>query len=321
MHIARKLDKLGKRFGFISFHNVKDVVRLESDMKDVWIGSFKLFIVLARFVDREKLQKKAEVVRQQPKDKHHEEEVRDGVSRGAGSEVVGGKSYREAVKNKDSVVTKEAIKFDDNVRAFVNLYEVAALGRAADLPSLTGLKERLRFAGCSTVEIKYLGGFSVLLVFANAVTRDEFVASDDKWKGYLEKVGRWEGQVVSYQRVAWVKIHGVPFHLALNPVFNVIGGWFGKVVQMAQLSDEDKDFSFAMTGVLCSRNARIEEQITLSWKGSEYTVWVEEERGDWIPECIEELKDVVENVEFSGSLLESHRNITMEVEESVSSDD
>ncbi|MFS7958530.1 putative RNA recognition motif domain, nucleotide-binding alpha-beta plait domain superfamily [Helianthus anomalus] len=54
-YIARKFDKLGKRFGFVSFANVKDPLGLERDMKDVWIRSYKLFIVLARFVDGERM--------------------------------------------------------------------------------------------------------------------------------------------------------------------------------------------------------------------------------------------------------------------------
>ncbi|KAJ0440185.1 hypothetical protein HanRHA438_Chr16g0787631 [Helianthus annuus] len=269
-------------------------------MKDVWIGSFKLFIVLVRFVDGEKIQKKAEVVRQQTKDKHHEEEARKGDSKGVGSEVVGGKSFRKGVKKKGPVLNNEEIKIDKNVRAFVNLYEVAVLGRVVDLALLTSLKERLRFAGCSKVDMKYLGGFPVFLVFECSEIRDAFLASNDMWKGYLDKADRWGGQVISYERIAWVKIHGVPFHLALNPVFNVIGNRFRKVVQPAQLSDEDRDFSFVMIGVLCSRSARIEEQITLSWKGVSFSVWLEEERGDWIPECIEDLEEINDNFSESG---------------------
>lgn len=53
-YIARKLDRLGKRFGFVMFRKVADTCKLENDMKDVWIGSYKLFVCLARFVDGER---------------------------------------------------------------------------------------------------------------------------------------------------------------------------------------------------------------------------------------------------------------------------
>ncbi|MFS8003780.1 hypothetical protein Hanom_Chr13g01217931 [Helianthus anomalus] len=89
--------------------------------------------------------------------------------------------------------------------------------------------------------------------------------SSEIWKGCLDKKDRWERKVVCYERIAWVKIHGVPFYLPLNPVFNVIGSRFGK--------------------------------IKLSWKGEPFSIWLEEERGDWIPECIEDLEEEVDVLE------------------------
>lgn len=59
-YIARKYDKFGKRFGFVSFANIVDPIALENDLKDVWIGSYKLFIALARFVDGDKMNWKGE---------------------------------------------------------------------------------------------------------------------------------------------------------------------------------------------------------------------------------------------------------------------
>ncbi|MFS7929957.1 putative RNA-binding domain superfamily [Helianthus anomalus] len=44
-----KRDKNGFRFGFVSFKGVKDVANMEKNMKNVWMGSFKLFINIARF--------------------------------------------------------------------------------------------------------------------------------------------------------------------------------------------------------------------------------------------------------------------------------
>ncbi|MFS7903597.1 hypothetical protein Hanom_Chr01g00025951 [Helianthus anomalus] len=54
IYIARKYDKLGKRFGFATFKVARNRVDLEERLKDVWIGSYKLFIVPARFVDGHK---------------------------------------------------------------------------------------------------------------------------------------------------------------------------------------------------------------------------------------------------------------------------
>lgn len=55
IYIARKFDKLGKRFGFATFKVSRNRADLEESLNDVWIGSYKLFIVPARFVDGQKM--------------------------------------------------------------------------------------------------------------------------------------------------------------------------------------------------------------------------------------------------------------------------
>ena len=50
-YIARKLDRWGKRFAFVLFRDVQDAKRMEANMVDVWVGSYKQFVAVARFVD------------------------------------------------------------------------------------------------------------------------------------------------------------------------------------------------------------------------------------------------------------------------------
>ena len=55
IYITSKYDKLGKRFGFATFKVPRNRLDLEASLKDVWIGSYKLFIVPARFVNGQKI--------------------------------------------------------------------------------------------------------------------------------------------------------------------------------------------------------------------------------------------------------------------------
>ena len=50
-YIARKYDKFGCRFGFISFKSVKDVKALELRLDGVKMGSNKLRVNIAKFAD------------------------------------------------------------------------------------------------------------------------------------------------------------------------------------------------------------------------------------------------------------------------------
>ncbi|MCI19252.1 endonuclease/exonuclease/phosphatase family protein, partial [Trifolium medium] len=49
VYIPNKLDKQGKRFGFVKFREVRDVKDLLSRLGDIWVGSFKLRVNLSRF--------------------------------------------------------------------------------------------------------------------------------------------------------------------------------------------------------------------------------------------------------------------------------
>ncbi|MCI14413.1 endonuclease/exonuclease/phosphatase family protein, partial [Trifolium medium] len=49
VYIPKKLDKRGRRFGFVKFKEVKEVEMLSESLRDVWLGSFKLRVNLSRF--------------------------------------------------------------------------------------------------------------------------------------------------------------------------------------------------------------------------------------------------------------------------------
>ncbi|MFS7945281.1 hypothetical protein Hanom_Chr06g00522391 [Helianthus anomalus] len=49
-YVARKMDKLGNRFGFVSFKDARDKAKLERSLLKVKMGSNKLLSNIARFV-------------------------------------------------------------------------------------------------------------------------------------------------------------------------------------------------------------------------------------------------------------------------------
>ncbi|MCI24899.1 RNA-binding protein 25-like, partial [Trifolium medium] len=51
--IPKKVDKWGRRFGFVKYKEVKEMEVLLSSLQDVWIGSFKLRVNKSRFVRNE----------------------------------------------------------------------------------------------------------------------------------------------------------------------------------------------------------------------------------------------------------------------------
>ncbi|KAJ0865821.1 hypothetical protein HanRHA438_Chr12g0544711 [Helianthus annuus] len=192
------------------------------------------------------------------------------------------------------------IKLDDNVEAFTHWHEVALVGRVREFSVLTTLQVLLKGEQLATRKIKYLGGMNVLLIFNDDNQRDVFLSRKVVWSKWFESMDQWKGQSFSYERIAWLKIHGVPLQLNIDPVFNVIGKKFGKVVQPAQVSDKDGDFSFVLIGVVVGDCLRIQEEVKIQWRNKLFRVWIEEEMRDWVPECIEDDDDSVLNNSGAG---------------------
>ncbi|KAF5786879.1 putative RNA recognition motif domain, nucleotide-binding alpha-beta plait domain superfamily [Helianthus annuus] len=187
-YIARKLDRLGKQFGFVSFRNVTDPKRLEGEMGDVWLGSYKLFIVIARFVDGEKGRE----------DKSDQRKVymekKTVVDKPVVDKTVGTEPFCDILTNKKQAVDYMVIKIIGNVNAFVNWYEYALVGRVKEFKILTSLRQLLKEFGYNRVDIKYVGRFRVMLDFHDAELLTYFKESEDVWNGWFEYLEGWEGQ-------------------------------------------------------------------------------------------------------------------------------
>ncbi|MFS7933985.1 hypothetical protein Hanom_Chr05g00386191 [Helianthus anomalus] len=75
------------------------------------------------------------------------------------------------------------------------------------------------------------------------------------------------------ERLAWFNIHGVLLHLAGNETFDSVGRCFGKVVHASQRQTKD--------------NFLLYDCVVIVEEGKRFRVWVEEERGDWTPDLLE----------------------------------
>ncbi|KAJ0682980.1 putative RNA recognition motif domain, nucleotide-binding alpha-beta plait domain superfamily [Helianthus annuus] len=259
-YIARKVDKWGKRFSFVSFSGVKDIKRMEEELSDVWIGSYKLFITIARFVDGEKVSKsdsnpirKTKVTYQ----KSHANHISGAAYEGGGSPLLNGsnnaavghgRSYVDSVMNRNRV---DIIRVDDVVERFFEWNGYAFVGRVVDFSTLGSLKQLLRKNGCSLVDIKYLGGLTVVVVFHDSGEAERFIKDNSSWSVWFTSLAPWDGYAsLEEERIAWIQVHGVPFQLTLDQVFDSIGSRYGKVVHSANMSGEDNNFSYALIGVL-----------------------------------------------------------------------
>ncbi|KAI3803748.1 hypothetical protein L1987_31910 [Smallanthus sonchifolius] len=112
----------------------------------------------------------------------------------------------------------------------------------------------------------------------------EFIQPEDIWKDYLTSVLGWDGQEIPYERVAKIRIEGVPIVLREDETFRKIVCEYGPVIEPFEFSWEGLDVSTGTCLVLHGSGKRIEEEICLLWKNKTYNVWVREVEHQWPPE-------------------------------------
>ncbi|MFS7999079.1 putative RNA recognition motif domain, nucleotide-binding alpha-beta plait domain superfamily [Helianthus anomalus] len=316
-YIVRKYDRLGKRFGFVSFGNVEDPVKLEENLKDVWIGSYKLYVVLARFVDGVKIQHKEAKV-WKPVDEARTEvrpnNVADEgkVGDNSGPAVVGTRSFRDTLLN--VVPGKEVVDINvsDEVIARDEWNGLGLLGKVKDLNSLSRLRIWFGKSVSCKVGIRYVGGLYVILLFESYEDKTWFLDKKGVWDKVFVFLNAWGGQTWEYECIAWLKLFGIPLCLNVESVLVDISTKFGEVIQLLNSSVGDEDISYVMVGVLTNSVHRVQQHVNLNWKSTIYPVFVNEDCEDWVPDCLNDVEEIVADEEE-----ESGENIRIDVEEEV----
>ncbi|PWA79287.1 RNA-directed DNA polymerase, eukaryota [Artemisia annua] len=275
LYIARKRDKSGNQFGFISFLDVKDKEELLRNLKGIRMGDYKLLFNIARFVLEEgEINTGAE--KPGPK-------TFGNPNMNRGTDRMGGKSIRNDTSFRDLFEGKN-ISIDNNVQAFSTLHGRAIIARMIDLEALKSIYVILNGICPGFGKVQYLGGLDLLISFEDAELAGKVIESAKLLNDKFYSVVLWEGQSLSFERLAWLKIQGVPLNLLTNEVLNTIGGKFGKVVHKAKKMETELDLSFEYVGILAGDGKRITEEVVLNWMNRKFRVWVTEELGEWIPD-------------------------------------
>ncbi|PWA89463.1 RNA-directed DNA polymerase, eukaryota, Nucleotide-binding alpha-beta plait domain protein [Artemisia annua] len=201
------------------------------------------------------------------------------------------RSFLDTLLNKEVGVGIPEINIEGDIGAFGEYYERGVVVKVKGYSELMSLRSLLRAWSQLSIQIHYVGGFNALLVFRDKMEKDSFLENKVGWEVFLESCVAWNGQIVEFERIAWLKIHGVPLTLSKPQVFDVIASNFGKVIQSAQFEEEGKDLSYAMVGVLVNKVERIKHTCVIKWHKVSCKVSVEEEEACWIPDCIVDLEE------------------------------
>ncbi|KAM0047068.1 hypothetical protein Hdeb2414_s0009g00324161 [Helianthus debilis subsp. tardiflorus] len=89
-----------------------------------------------------------------------------------------------------------------------------------------------------------------------------------------------------FERVAWLRLLGVPLHLVVSDVIKMVGEEFGKVLHVQKSFGDEKDLSIGRIGVLVGEVERIKKSVLIRWKNRSFRILVEEELDIRVPDCL-----------------------------------
>ncbi|KAJ0752228.1 putative RNA recognition motif domain, nucleotide-binding alpha-beta plait domain superfamily [Helianthus annuus] len=290
-YVARKKEKSGNIFGFVSFKDVRDKTELERYLSNVKMGGFKLRINIAKFamenvvflaraaLENHKVPKPTTI-----KAPCYEKAVRGPTWRG-------GFSFKDTVVNNLGLGSTEdlttlVLELSPGTGAFKDFHGRVLVGRTESLESLVSLGKLFLSYPANPPSIHYLGGFSVLLAFCNDLDTQSFLDDSGLWKDWFQKLDMWHGQSLPFDRVAWLNVSGVPLHLAIEEVLTRIGNHFRMVIHTPCPDIEGRDLSVFRVGILVDNGDAIAGVLSLSWNQKLFKIWVSEVEADWVSDCL-----------------------------------
>ncbi|XP_052623626.1 uncharacterized protein LOC128128921 [Lactuca sativa] len=286
VYIAKKLNRLKKRFGFARFLRVQDVAAFEKHLNGICIGAQKISVNIARF-DRQEARNKPLTpppppptrlvnshVAAQKRYKSFADAVR-GAEPGH-TEVVEGKEINERAeegkKSKERVIkllsTTESRDYMQNT----------LVGEVESFQALMNVKAFQEVEGCPKIFMRYLGGLKMLLEFTNVKEKEDFLINGEEiWKPWFKKLDPWSIGCNFNDRIASLIIHRVPQHAWCEEAFSIIASTWGKVVIPEECITDSPNLAFGRVGIITSHPGLIDTAITIMVDGRPFVINIMED--------------------------------------------
>ncbi|WJX96459.1 hypothetical protein P8452_77662 [Trifolium repens] len=287
VYIPKKVDKWGRKFGFVKFKDVRNGDDLCKKLQDVWYGTTKLSVKRARF-GKEDLREEATVTKTVLPRRRAALDVKviEGVSfksllsKGKGDLCVGTKEDG-GVRRKSRLHSVEdlaplQIEVCDSTLKELEGSKVGFLNNSVDFSSF---QERLMLDGLHEVKVTRMGGNMVLLQSPCEGELEEVLRCNKLWwERCFSKIIPWKPNLLSESRETWIQIFGIPLHAWDECCFKSVVGKFGVFLDFDEATISKHRFDLARVKLRTVRRELIDTVVQLSVRGGIFDVWVVEER-------------------------------------------
>ncbi|CAI9284729.1 unnamed protein product [Lactuca saligna] len=229
VYVAAKKDVNKKSFAFVRFKATGDERRLEESLQGITFKERPLEINIARFARKSINSKGDKFTRNQNQYRRpHEHRWRGRDNRSFAEVVRGSNKLGRTTTYQTQAILLSPIKISDDspLKGWLSS-KLTLIGEIHSFDHLE--KVPLAFKNCdgSECELKYLGGLRMGVKFIDDKSRDSFLVRWSKWFRLMES-----GDIATYnfERIAWIKIIGLPPKLWSEENFSKITGLMGRVI-------------------------------------------------------------------------------------------
>ncbi|CAI9281436.1 unnamed protein product [Lactuca saligna] len=171
--------------------------------------------------------------------------------------------------------------------------------------------------GCPQIQMRYLGGLKMLLEFDNKKDKEDFLIKGVKiWKPWFKSLSCWQIECNFNERVASIKIQGVPQHAWCEEAFSIIAKNWGTIVIPDECATDSLNLALGRVGIVTSHPGINGTSPTIFVDGRPYLINIMED----IFESLK-LNPVLASNDFSSSMAWWNDGVTLLVsKKEVSSD-
>ncbi|XP_058740938.1 uncharacterized protein LOC131613268 [Vicia villosa] len=218
--IPNKKTRWGKKYGFARFFNVGDERVLEMKLDNLFLDGRKIFANLPKFGRRPIY---PSIYRSKPRDAQEvylSVQANTKVKNPSGIKgVKKGVSFAEVLKGETSTKVLEFTPDND----ILNSLSKAYVGEVGDPASTLNMQAQFYAEGFFSIKCTSIGANLCLLEDENEGVLKEMVEGGSAWLGqWFKEVRAWSPREVDKERVAWVRVFGVPCQAWTYSFFNLI---------------------------------------------------------------------------------------------------
>ncbi|GJZ89777.1 nucleotide-binding alpha-beta plait domain-containing protein [Tanacetum coccineum] len=200
----------------------------------------------------------------------------------------------EGLLNLTHTLSPQACKYKevDNIPALVldesclnqQNYSYSLMGKVKEISSLSNLKMVLATEGFDNIELKYMGGYWVMIEFQSEATKTMFETKVGTctWFSQLQQASN---EFTIDGRVTWVEIEGVPLRMWSENTFTRIASKWGVLLHV----DDQNERCFHRKRVCIHTNivSNIFESSKIIYRGKVFWIRSKEVPG-WVPELVDD---------------------------------